>query len=487
MQYKWTALTVTTIGILMTGLDSRILIIGLPTIAEQLHAGAEEVIWIGQSYLLASTVCLLLIGRLADLFGRVKLYSIGFMVFTAGSILSAVSLNSYQLISFRVIQGIGAAMLQANSTALVTDASPPKELGTMLGINQTALRVGAILGLTLSGLILSLTDWRGLFYVNIPIGIFGTLWAQLKLREISVRDPSKKMDWLGFALFSTALTLILLAITFLSYGTTGLIEGLSFLVTGVVLMLIFVIVQARVSYPMLDLGLFKIRLFMAGNLAQLLNSLVWSGLLILFAFFLQIGLGYSPLQAGVAIVPLEVAYVISSLISAKLSDRYGTRVLCTAGLSVITADFLLASTFSLTTQYPEVAVVLVVCGIGNGMFTPPNLRAIMGSVPNTRRGIASSFRQTMFNTGSTCGYGLVILFLTIGIPYGLLSPLIQSGAVHSSITLAARTEFLDGFRIACVLFAVLEGLAIFPSAMRGSVRESVSTSRSSVNLQEEEE
>jgi len=221
--------------------------------------------------------------------------------------------------------------------------------------------------------------------------------------------------------------------------------------------------------------LFKIRLFVAGNVAQLLNALVWSALLILFAFFLQIGLDYSPLQAGIGVIPLEFAYVISSLISAKLSDRYGSRILCSAGLSVIAFDFLIASTFVSTTQYPEVAAVLLICGVGNGMFTPPNLRGIMGSVPSTRRGVASSFRQTMFNAGSVCGYGLVILFLTLGIPYSHLSPLIQSGATNT-ISSVLKIEFLSGFRIACILFAVLEAIAIVPSAMRGPSQRTMPTS-----------
>ena len=160
MDYKWSALTVTTIGTLMSGLDLRILVVGLPTIAAQLHAGAEEVIWIGQAYLLASTVCLLLFGRVADMFGRVKLYNIGFIVFTAGSGLAAISFTPYELIIFRVVQGVGFAILGANSAAIITDASPPKELGTLLGINQTAFRIGAVAGLTVSGLILSFVDWR---------------------------------------------------------------------------------------------------------------------------------------------------------------------------------------------------------------------------------------------------------------------------------------------------------------------------------------
>lgn len=202
MQYKWTALTVTTVGTLMAGLDSRILVIGLPTIAKQLHASAEETVWFSQSFLLSSTVALLLIGRFSDLYGKVRIYNIGFIIFTFGSALSSISFDPQELIAFRAVQGIGAAILLANSTAIVTDSSPAKELGMMIGINQTALRSGAMAGLTLSGVILSITDWRGLFYVNIPIGIFGTVWAYLRLREISKNPEARKIDWIGFLLFS---------------------------------------------------------------------------------------------------------------------------------------------------------------------------------------------------------------------------------------------------------------------------------------------
>jgi EmrB/QacA subfamily drug resistance transporter len=467
MQYKWTALTVTTVGTLMAGLDSRILVIGLPTIAKQLHASAEETVWFSQSFLLSSTVALLLIGRFSDLYGKVRIYNIGFIIFTFGSALSSISFDPQELIAFRAVQGIGAAILLANSTAIVTDSSPAKELGTMIGINQTALRSGAMAGLTLSGVILSLTDWRGLFYVNIPIGIFGTVWAYLRLREISKNPEARKIDWMGFVLFSSGLTLFLLAVTYFSYGTGNYTIALIFLIVGAALLATFVRAETKNPSPILDLRLFKIRLFAAGNMAQILNALAWSSLLVLMAFYLQIGLGYTPLEAGLGVLPLEGAYIVSSFISARLSDRYGSRILCTLGLSIITSCFLAMSTFGGATRYEEVALILGIIGIGNGMFTAPNIRAIMGTVPQNRRSIASSFRQTMFNTGSTVSYGLVILFLTLGIPYGTLSTLLQNPGVIGS----AQLLFFNGFRVATILLAVIDGLAIIPSVMRGSSRK----------------
>ena len=385
MQYKWTALTVTSIGSIMAGLDIRILVIGLPTVASQLHAGPEEVIWISQSYLLASTVSLLIFGRVADQFGRVKLYNIGFTVFTLGSGLAAISGNSFELIGFRMVQGVGYALLSSSSAAIITDATPKKELGLIMGLSQTAYRIGGMSGLTLSGLILSFVNWRGLFYVNIPIGIFGTIWAYVKLREIGTNDVSKKIDWGGFGLFSIGLTLVLLAITFLSYGTTGYVEGVGFLIVGSSLLILFVRIESRQLTPMLDLKLFADKLFAAANVAQLLVTISWTGLLLLIAFYFQLGLGYSPLEAGLGIIPVEAVYLIFAIISGKMSDKYGSRLISTAGIFFLVVSNISMSFLGIHSAYLEVALVLATFGVGIGMFNAPNLSAIMGSVPSNRR------------------------------------------------------------------------------------------------------
>jgi MFS family permease len=277
LDYKWTALTVTTVGTIMGGLDTRIVIVGLPTIAAQLHAATAELIWLTQAYILATTVFVLIFGRITDLFGRVKLYNMGFVVFTIGSFACSLAPDPYFLIASRVVQGVGSGMLTSSATAIITDASPKKELGTMLGINTSAFRMGNIAGLTLSGLIVSVTDWRGLFWVNIPIGIFGTIWAHQRLREISKQDPTKKMDWPGIFLFSSGLTLTLLAITYLSYGSVGTEEGVGFLIVGFTLLVIFARVESKVIAPLLDLRLFKILPFAMGNIAQILNSVAFYG------------------------------------------------------------------------------------------------------------------------------------------------------------------------------------------------------------------
>ena len=366
MQYKWIALSVTTVGTLMAGIDTRIIIVGLPTVARELGADVESIIWVSQSYLLASTVGLLLIGRITDVIGRVKIYNIGFAVFTVGSALASISQSPTQLILSRIVQGTGSAMLLTNSAAILTDATPSNELGTILGINQIAFRVGSVAGLTLSGVIIAMSGWRALFYLNIPIGIFGTIWAHRQLREISTRDVQGKMDWLGFATFTSGLTLVLLSITFLSYGMTEVLPGFVMLAVGSILLFYFIRVEIRTSTPLLDLRLFRIKAFAAGNLAQLLNALAWFGIVLMLSFYMQVVLDFSALQTGAGLLPLEVAFVLFGPMSGKLSDKYGTRLFSTLGLSISSVGFFWLTQVNLATTYSEVAIPLALLGVGNG-------------------------------------------------------------------------------------------------------------------------
>lgn len=466
MQYKWIALSVTMVGTTMAGLDTRIVIVGLPTIARQLHAGAVETIWITQAYIVTNTLLVLLFGRMSDIFGRVRLYTAGFAVFTLGSLLCSISPNPALLISCRVVQGIGAGMLSSSSVAIITDASPKKELGTMIGINTSAFRIGNIAGLTLSGIILSVVNWRGLFWVNIPIGIFGTIWAHRRLREISSKDSSKKMDWTGIILFSASLLSILLGISNLSYGGLGTYEGIGLIILGFGLLFFFSQLESRLMSPLLDLKLFRLRQFAFGNVAQILNGLAFYGTLLLVAFYLQIGLGYTALQAGLGIIPLDGIYLFSSLVGGKMSDNYGVRTISTVGLLIGTTGFFAMYDLGANTPYYLVALVLCIIGVGNGMFSPPNVASIMSSVPANRVGVAAGFRNTTFNVSQTTSYGLLILFMTLGISYGHLSDLIQGVGGQTALGLA-RLEFFHGMRIAVLILGSLNAAAILPSALRG--------------------
>jgi MFS family permease len=450
----------------MSGISTRLIVVGLPTIGRELHAGPDELVWFTQAFLIAGIASTVLVGRIADVMGRIQIYKAGFAVFTVAAALCALSSTGYELIIFRVIQGCGSAMILTNATAIVTDASPANELGTMLSINSAGFNGGAMFGLTLSGLILSFTDWRVLFIVNVPIGIFGTLWAHRRLREISTRDVAKEMDWVGIVLFTGGLLLITLSITFLSYGLSFALSAYGLLALGASMLIVFAKVETNNDSPFLDLSLFRLRLFAAGNLAQLFNSITWMSVSLMVAFYLQLGLGYSALQTGLAILPSEISYLSLSLMSGRLSDKYGNAILSTSGLTIIFLGFLEMSTLDGNASYLKIAFVLLLIGSGNGLFNSPNNRTVMSSVPPNRRGVAAAIRSLMFQTGSLLSYGLIILFLSFGIPYGTLSELLQESLSGTALAVA-RTEFFSGFRIAVLALAIIDVGAIAMSLVRG--------------------
>lgn len=462
------ALSVTTVGTVMAGVDARIVLVGLPTIAVQLHSGVAELLWITQAYLLAETVGLLFIGRTADLFGRVKIYNYGFVIFTVGSALAAASFNSFELISSRMVQGLGSAMMISNAAAILTDATPRGELGKILGLNSIAFRAGTITGLTLSGVILSIADWRALFYINIPIGIFGTVWAHYRLKETAVKDTYRGMDWIGFILFSSGLALVLLAITYLSFGLTGYSLGLPMLGVGLVLTLFFVYYELRgkmSSRPLLDMSLFRIKEFAGGSLVMMINALAWSGVMIMVSLYLQIALNKTPLQTGLALLALDSTLIFSAPLSGRLSDRYGSRIFVMSGIAISSLSFLIFGLFVTpsSNSLPVILIGLAVLGVGSGMWVSPNISSIMGSVPANRRGIASAFRMTMGNVGDTLSFGVAILLMTIVIPYGALNSLIGSYSTPGAI-LMDKTQFVHGFQLVALVFAVVNATAIWPAS-----------------------
>ena len=270
MDYKWVVLSVTTVGALMASLDASIVVIGLPTVLQDLHASLIHGIWIITGYILMLTILLIMFGRLADLYGRVKLYNLGFAVFTAGSLLCALSQNGEQLVIFRFLQGAGAALLIANSTAIITDAFPKGQLGLGIGTNMMATNVGAIAGYTLSGVMITYFGWRSMFLINVPIGTFGTIWGYKRLKEIGVKPTGQKFDYVGSILYCIGLTTILLGLT-IGDPTSG--RNIAIIATGLVIFVAVIFIELSQKYPTLDLTLFRIRLFAAGNITNLLNSL----------------------------------------------------------------------------------------------------------------------------------------------------------------------------------------------------------------------
>jgi MFS family permease len=456
--YKWVALSNTTMAVFMSALDGSIVIISLPAIFRGIDldplgpGNISYLLWMIMGYRLVQAVLVVTLGRLGDIYGRVRIYNAGFAVFTFASILLSFDplrggAGAMWLIGWRVLQALGGSMLTANSAAILTDAFPAEQRGFALGTNQIAAIAGQFVGLIAGG-ILAAIDWRAVFWVNVPVGVFGTVWAYRKLRETAERHPAS-IDWWGNVTFAVGLSAVLIAITYgiQPYGghTMGWTNPwvLSGLIGGTLLLAAFVAIERRVAEPMFQLGLFRIRAFAAGSAAGLIAATARGGLQFMLIIWLQ-GIwlplhGYNyvdtPLWAGIYLLPLTVAFLASGPISGHLSDRFGSRGFATAGMLVFGASFIGLLLLPVDFSYPVFALLMVVNGIGVGMFAAPNSSAIMGSVPPAQRGAASGMRSTFQNTGTALSIGvffsLMIAGLASTLPHTLTSGLVQQGVPHS--------------------------------------------------------
>jgi EmrB/QacA subfamily drug resistance transporter len=466
VEYRWVVLSVTTVGVFMAGLDTRIVLIGLPTIAESLRTDLETVLWVTQGYQIAITIGLLFLGRFSDIFGRVKIYNWGFMIFTLGSAFCAFAQTGVQLIIFRIIQGVGGAILLVNSHELITDATPAGKLGFALGINQIAWILGAVLGLTVGGVLVDTTGWRTVFAVNIPVGIFGTLWAHIRLREISHGERYARFDILGFCLFTTSLTSLLLVISLATMGAVNSIESAMFYLVSLVTFGLFLYIEPRRTDPLLDMRLFRIRLFSAGSVSQFLSSVGLGSLSLIIILYFQIIRGYDALIAGLLFLPLDLAFVSIAPISGRLSDEYGARWLATLGMGVATIGYVaFAFVLSATTSLLEIVIMLIIVGLGWGLFASPNIRSIMESVPAQHRGVASGVRATIMNAGNVISIGLVAYIITTVIPYQVVSGIITGG--YTALNSVESMGFVAGIQRAFIVTAAMTLAAMFASSLRG--------------------
>jgi MFS family permease len=440
--YRWVALTNTTFGMLMATINSSIVIISLPAIfrgigLQPLEAGnIGYLLWMLMGYLVATSVLVVTFGRLGDMLGRVRMYNLGLLVFTISSILLAVvpahgSSGALTLIGLRIVQGVGGALVMANSTAILTDAFPADQRGTAMGINQVAAIAGSFIGLILGGL-LAEVDWRLIFWVNVPIGVASTTWAYLKLRETRPRRATT-VDWWGNLTFAGGLIMVLIGITYGIQPYAGHTMGwtsplvMTLLGGGAVILAAFVLIEHMVSQPMFHLDLFRTRAFAAGNLAGLLSSIARGGLQFMMIIWLQ-GIwlplhGYSfdrtPLWAGIYLVPLTIGFLVAGPVSGWLSDRFGARPFATGGMLLAAASFGLLELLPADFSYPVFAVLLLVNGIGSGLFTAPNTAGIMNAVPAAQRGVASGMRATFQNSGFVLSIGLFFSLMIAGLASSL--------------------------------------------------------------------
>jgi EmrB/QacA subfamily drug resistance transporter len=440
--YKWVALSVTTIGALMFAIDTSIVVLALPSMMTDLHSDLTSMIWVLMGYSLMSTVALLTFGRLADLIGRVRMYNIGFIVFTAASVLCGISSTSTQLILSRGLQGLGGAMLLANSMAIITEAFPKEQRGRALGINAVVWAVGNIAGPLIGGLILAGASWRWVFLVNLPIGIIGTCAALVLLREISVRSTGESFDVPGAILFSSALVAVLFALNQgIALGwTSPIILGL--FAAGIVLAIGFYVHSRRAAFPILDFRLFASQVYTAAVVTATFQSLALFAVNLLVVYYLEVVQGQSPLSAALALVPLSIVNSLVSPFGGTLSDRMGSRRPVALGLLVQTAGLVVLSSLQVGSSYLHVVLGLLLVGLGGGLTWAPTTSAAMGSAPTNRLGVAGATLATWRNTGMVVSYALSLAIAASAVPADAQTALFLGNTVHLPGEIAAA--FVDG-------------------------------------------
>jgi len=464
--YKWIALSNTTLGILMVTINQSILLISLPALFRGINlnplvpSNTSYFLWVFMGFMLVTAVLVVSLGRVGDIYGRVRMYNLGFAVFTLFSILLSVTFMqgsgaAMWIIIMRVFQGVGGALLFANSTAILTDAFPVEERGKAMGINGIAAVGGSFLGLMLGG-VLAPIEWRLVFLVSVPFGLFGTVWAYLKLKDNGIRIPAK-IDWLGNTLFAVGLIALLTGIVYslLPYGghPTGWTNPkvLAAVFGGIAILVLFAWVETKVDAPMFRLSLFKIRAFTFGNIAGMLGALGRGGLQFMLIIWLQ-GIwlpqhGYSfsqtPLWAGIAMIPLTVGFLIVGPLAGWMSDRHGARLFATTGLVVSGVSFLLLETLPINFSYVWFALLIFLFAVGMGLFFSPNQASVMNSLPPEQRGAGAGMLNTFQNSATVLSMGLFFTIVTLGLaarlPSHLYKGLVAAGVpAHAAQTVASE-------------------------------------------------
>ena len=489
-RYKWIALSNTTLGVLMVMINQSIVLIALPDIFRGIHldpldsSNTSYLLWLLMGFMVVTAVLVVTFGRLGDMFGRVRMYNMGFAVFTFCSIMLALtwldgSAGALWLIGWRIAQGVGGALLFANSTAILTDAFPVNQRGTALGINSIAAIAGSFIGLILGG-VLAPVDWKLIFLVSVPFGLFGTVWAYLKLRDTGFRVKAK-MDWWGNITFAVGLIAVLVGITYgiQPYGrsTMGWTNPLvlAALIGGVAVLGLFLWIELKVASPLFRLSLFRLRAFTAGNIAGLLTALGRGGLQFMLIIWLQ-GIwlplhGYSfeqtPLWAGIYMIPLTVGFLTSAPLSGWLSDRLGSRSFTVGGALITAVSFLALMLLPTNFNYWLFALLLLVNGIGSGLFASPNRAEIMNSLPAESRGVGAGMNATFQNSASVLSIGVFFSLMVAGLSHSLPGAL-HDGLVQQGLPSGQATQISHLPPIA-VLFAAFLGYNPFQQLLGGQL------------------
>ncbi len=476
--YKWIALSNTTLGVLMASINSSIMLIALPDIfrgvgINPLRPGNTTILlWMMMGFMVVTGVLVVSFGRLGDMFGRVRMFNLGFAIFAFFSVMLSVTWMTgtsagWYLIAMRIAQGVGGAMLFANSSAILTDAFPLNQRGMALGLNQVAGIAGSFIGLILGG-VLGPLDWRYVFLVSVPFGVGGTIWSYLKLKELGERHPAK-LDWWGNLTFAVGLVAVLVGITYgiQPYGghpmgwTSPVVDSL--LGGGLAVLALFCLIETKVTDPMFRLALFRIRPFTAGNVAALLSGLGRGGLMFILIIWLQ-GIylpmhGYdfadTPLWAGIAMLPMTVGFLAAGPVSGYLSDRFGARPFATGGMLLAALSFGLLEILPVNFSYWQFAVILFLNGAGMGLFASPNRAGIMNSLPADRRGVGSGMSTTFQNSSMVLSIGIFFSLIILGLASSLPGHL-YAGLTAQGVPAAAANQ-VSHLPATAVMFAALLG------------------------------
>jgi EmrB/QacA subfamily drug resistance transporter len=436
--YRWWALSCTSLGMLLAATNSGTLIIALPSLERSLHASLLALVWVILAYLIAATVLVLTAGRLSDLFGRKRAYVGGFLLFAFASLGAGFSTDATILIGWRVLQGIGSAFLFANAAALVTDAFPKEQLGLAMGANTMVAAVGLVLGPVLGGALVEIS-WHWVFWFNVPLALAGAAWGALVLRELAKPDKVRGFDIPGTVAFIVGLTGLVLGVSkggLSGWGDPIVLGGLA---CAAVLLPLWVFIERHTRAPMLDLSIFSNRLFSAATAAAFINGLARFALMFLFVFYYQGAQANSPITAGIKLIPLALGMLIASPLAGIRADRHGSRGLAAGGMLITAAGLAGMTTLQVHSPYWQSMIWLALVGVGSGMFNSPNTAAMMGVVPAKRRGVAAGARTLSQNTGAVLSIAFVLAIVTSSIPKSTLF------AVFSGVTRGLSEEKLAPF------------------------------------------
>ncbi|MGH2516718.1 MAG: MFS transporter [Ktedonobacterales bacterium] len=471
--YKWLALSCTSLGTLLATLNSGTLIIALPVLLRELHTDLITLVWVLLSYMLVQTVLVLTAGRLADMVGRKNLYVLGSAVFGISALAAGFVTTGQQLIAVRLVQGAAGAFMMANSSAIVTDAFPKRQLGLALGTNMIVAAVGTILGTILGGW-LTIFGWQWVFWFNVPISLIGTVWAWLNLREQVVLERNQRFDVPGMLTYLISVTGLLIALTV--GGIQGWTDSLVIggFAAAIVFFPIFIVVELRVKQPLLDLGLFRDRLFAMGNLSAFLNSLARLAVTFLFVFYFQGPEQKDALTAGILLTPLAIGMLITSPISGWLSDRHGSRLLSSLGLLIAAVGLAGMAFIGLHTPYWYIATVMFIMGGGSGLFNSPNTSAIMASVRPSQRGIAAGTRTMLMNTGGVFSIAFALAIVASTLPKSVMFQIFAG--VTAGVPDSVLASFMNGLHLSFWLMAGISVLAAIASALRGNAHPGLARS-----------